>query len=231
MGGFGGEKKQEGEFSEDGSGSESCAMGYPGWRGIWRPSQPALLVDRCAGFRCDRALRKLLTQSRRRRRGAGAAEGLLMRLVGTFPIKIRFFRDNRQENISGTSCGNERQSHLSYGRERPMPMSAFISYSHADEKALARMHKHLAMLSPDGLISPGMTAPSCRGTGSTRPSPANSTGATCSSRWSAQITWPQAIATRPNSSGRSSLPGPDRSASAVEEAHDIACADARADRK
>ncbi|HEX7760120.1 MAG TPA: toll/interleukin-1 receptor domain-containing protein [Caulobacteraceae bacterium] len=34
-----------------------------------------------------------------------------------------------------------------------MPVSAFISYSHADEKALDRLHKHLAMLRRDELLS------------------------------------------------------------------------------
>lgn len=34
-----------------------------------------------------------------------------------------------------------------------MPVSLFISYSHADEKALERLHKHLAMLQRDGLVA------------------------------------------------------------------------------
>jgi hypothetical protein len=34
-----------------------------------------------------------------------------------------------------------------------MPVNAFISYSHADEKALERLHKHLAMLRRDNVIS------------------------------------------------------------------------------
>jgi hypothetical protein len=33
-----------------------------------------------------------------------------------------------------------------------MPTSAFISYSHADEKALERLHKHLVMLTRDGSL-------------------------------------------------------------------------------
>lgn len=33
-----------------------------------------------------------------------------------------------------------------------MPINAFISYSHADEKALERLHKHLAMLTRDGSL-------------------------------------------------------------------------------
>ncbi len=34
-----------------------------------------------------------------------------------------------------------------------MPIAAFVSYSHADEKAWERLRKHLAMLGRDGLIS------------------------------------------------------------------------------
>lgn len=34
-----------------------------------------------------------------------------------------------------------------------MPTDAFISYSHADEKALDRLHKHLAMLRRDGTLN------------------------------------------------------------------------------
>ncbi len=33
-----------------------------------------------------------------------------------------------------------------------MPAKAFISYSHADEKALERLHKHLAVLRRDGTL-------------------------------------------------------------------------------
>jgi len=34
-----------------------------------------------------------------------------------------------------------------------MPMAAFISYSHADEKAVEKLHKHLAMVQREGLLS------------------------------------------------------------------------------
>ncbi|MDT8316063.1 toll/interleukin-1 receptor domain-containing protein [Roseomonas mucosa] len=39
-----------------------------------------------------------------------------------------------------------------WGSPEPSPANLFISYSHADEKALDRLHKHLAMLRRDGAI-------------------------------------------------------------------------------